>query len=112
MLQETLTYQADGLAMRSQLLFEPASAPRAGVLVFPEAFGLDEQMIARAKRLAAVGYVALACDLHGERRVVDDLQKAMTQLQPLLTTPPAHPRARARGLCWRSPHGPRLIQRA
>src|ERR1700712_267817 len=86
---ETLTYQTDGLAMKSQLFFEPASAPRAGVLVFPEAFGLGEHAISRAERLAALGYVALACDLH-------DLQGAIGLLQPLFAAP-ERTRARARG---------------
>jgi dienelactone hydrolase len=94
--QETLAYQADGLTMRSRLLFEPAPGPRAGVLVFPEAFGLDGHTIARAERFATLGYVALACDLHGEGRVVDDLQEAMTQLQPLFDDP-TRTRARAAG---------------
>ena len=93
---ETLPYQADGLAMRSQLFFEPASAPRAGVLVFPEAFGLGEHAISRAERLAALGYVALACDLHGEGRVVDDLQEALGLLEPLFADP-SRTRARAIG---------------
>jgi dienelactone hydrolase len=94
--QETLTYRADGVTMRSQLMFEPAPGPRAAVLVFPEAFGLDARAISRAERLAALGYVAVACDLHGEGRVIDDLQKAMTQLQPLFEDP-ARTRARALG---------------
>jgi dienelactone hydrolase len=93
---ETLTYDADGLTMRSQLFFEPASSPRAGVLVFPEAFGLGEHAISRARRLAAMGYVTLACDLHGEGRVVDDLQEAVGLLQPLFADP-ARTRARAAG---------------
>src|SRR3978361_579145 len=84
---ETLTYQADGLALQSQLFFEPASGPRPGVLVFPEAFGLGAHAISRAERLAALGYVALACDLHGEGQVVDDLQEAIGLLQPLLSDP-------------------------
>jgi dienelactone hydrolase len=93
---ETLTYQADGLTMRSQLFFEPGSGRRAGVLVFPEAFGLGEHAISRAKRLAEQGYVALACDLHGDGRIVDDLQEAVGLLQPLLAEP-ARTRARASG---------------
>jgi dienelactone hydrolase len=93
---ETITYEADGLTMRSHLFFEPASTPRAGVLVFPEAFGLGEPTISRAERLAALGYVALACDLHGEGRVVDDLQEAIGLLQPLLASP-SRTRARAAG---------------
>jgi dienelactone hydrolase len=93
---ETLTYQADGLTMKSQLFFEPAATPRAGVLVFPEAFGLGEHAIARAERLAALGYAALACDLHGDGRVVDDLQEAIGLLQPLFADP-SKTRARAAG---------------
>ncbi len=93
---ETLTYNADGLAMRSQLFFDPAPGPRAGVLVFPEAFGLGDHAIGRAKRLADLGYVALACDLHGEGRFVDDLQEALSLLQPLFDDP-SRTRARASG---------------
>ncbi len=96
MQHETLTYQADGLAMRSQLFFEPASGPRAAVLVFPEAFGLGEHAISRAERLAALGYVALACDLHGEGHVEDNLEAAIGLLKPLFADP-SKTRARARG---------------
>src|ERR1700744_4852775 len=84
MQHETLTYQADGLTMRSQLFFEPGSGRRAGVLVFPEAFGLGEHAISPAERLAKAGFVALACDLHGDGRVVNDLQEAVGLLQPML----------------------------
>jgi dienelactone hydrolase len=96
MRHETLTYQADGLTMKSQLFFEPAPEPRAGVLVFPEAFGLGEHAISRAERLAALGYVALACDLHGEGRVIDDLQQAIGLIGPLMSDP-SRTRERASG---------------
>ena len=94
MQHETLTYQADGLTMKSQLFFERSGEPRPGVLVFPEAFGLSEHAISRAERLASDGYVALACDLHGDGLLVDDLQQAIGLLQPLFTEP-AKTRARA-----------------
>jgi dienelactone hydrolase len=94
--QETLTYEADGLVMRSRLFYNPSDEARAGILVFPEAFGLDKHAISRAQRLAELGYVALACDLHGEGLVVDDLQQAMTMLQPLFDNP-IRTRARAIG---------------
>ena len=64
--------------------------------MFPEAFGLGEHAMSRAERLAGMGYVALACDLHGEARIVDDLQEAVGLLQPLLADP-ARTRARAAG---------------
>ena len=98
---ETLTYQADGLTMRSQLFFAPEGAApgggkRAGVLVFPEAFGLGEHAVGRARRLAELGYVALACDLHGEGRMADGLEEAIGLLQPLFADP-SRTRARAAG---------------
>ncbi len=93
---EILTYQADGLSMRSQLFFEPADGPRAGVLVFPEAFGLGAHAVSRAERLAGLGFVALACDLHGEGRVVDGLEEAIGLLKPLFADP-TRTHARAKG---------------
>jgi dienelactone hydrolase len=92
--QETLCYQADGLALRGQLFLKPAPGPRPGVLVFPEAFGLGENAMVRAERLARLGYVALACDLHGEGRFIDDLDQALDLLKPLFENP-LRTRARA-----------------
>jgi dienelactone hydrolase len=85
--EETLTYKADGLTMRSQLFFDSAPTPRAGILVFPEAFGLNSRTIGHAKWLATLGYVALACDLHGDARVIENLQESMAALQPLFDNP-------------------------
>ncbi|AXQ28503.1 dienelactone hydrolase family protein [Solimonas sp. K1W22B-7] len=45
---------------------------RPGVLVFPEAYGLNEHAIERAERLAQLGYVALAADMHGGGVVYSD----------------------------------------
>jgi dienelactone hydrolase len=64
------------------------------VLVFPEAFGLGGHALARAERLAGMGYVALASDLHGDGRLVEDLDEAIGLLQPLYAEP-ARTQARA-----------------
>ena len=93
---ETLTYQADGLTMQSRLFFEPGAGPRPGVLVFPEAFGLSAHAIGRAERLAGLGYTALACDLHGDGRLIDGLDEALGLLKPLFADP-SKTRARAGG---------------
>jgi dienelactone hydrolase len=95
MQHETLTYEADGLTMRSQLFYEPSDEPGPGVLVFPEAFGLGEHAISRAERLASEGYVALACDLHGNGMVNEDLGQAIALLKPMYDDP-SRTRARAR----------------
>ena len=85
--RETLTYQADGLTMKGELFAPDGGSARAGVLVFPEAFGLSEHAIGRAERLAEAGHVALACDLHGEALLIDDLEKAIGAIKPLYADP-------------------------
>ena len=92
---ETLTYEADGLHMVSRLYYDGRSGEaRPGVLVFPEAFGLGEHAKSRAERLAGLGYVALACDLHGEGRVFSDLGEVMPLIEALRADP-LRTRARA-----------------
>ncbi|HTD13808.1 MAG TPA: dienelactone hydrolase family protein [Chthoniobacterales bacterium] len=93
---EVLTYDADGLLMQSHLYFEDGSSRRPGVLVFPEAFGLSQHAKNQAQRLAQLGYVALACDLHGEGKLFEDLKSVGAVLEALRNEP-AHIRARAKG---------------
>lgn len=84
MTSEILRYEADGLSMESHLyLPQDISAPRPGILVFPEAFGLGDHAKSRAERLAGLGYVALACDLHGEGKLIPNLQEVMGALAPM-----------------------------
>jgi dienelactone hydrolase len=96
MQQETLRYEADGLSMKGELFVGPGSGKRAGVLVFPEAFGLNDHALTRAERLADLGYVAMACDLHGEGKVIEDLGAAIAMLDGLYADP-RKTRARATG---------------
>ena len=94
---EIIRYEADGLDMESHL-YLPAdiSKPRPGVLVFPEAFGLGDHAKGRAERLASLGYVALACDLHGGGKLISDLETVMGVIGPLMQEP-SRTRARAAG---------------
>jgi dienelactone hydrolase len=71
--------------MNSQVFYEDGTQRRPGILVFPEAFGLGGHAISRAERLAQMGYIALACDLHGDRRNITDLNAVMTLIGPLRT---------------------------
>ncbi len=96
MQHEIISYEADGLNMKSQLFFEPASQPLAGVLVFPEAPGLEDHALSRARRLATEGYVALACDLHGDGQVFYDMPQIMGLIGELAQAPDKI-RARAQG---------------
>lgn len=92
---ETLTYEADGLRMVSRLYYDAGEGgARPGVLVFPEAFGPGGHAMSRAGRLAGLGYIALACDLHGEGRVYSDLAEVMPLIEALRADP-LRTRARA-----------------
>jgi dienelactone hydrolase len=95
MFRETVIYSADGLNMRSELFVQAREQPRAAVLVFPEAYGLNTHALNRAARLAELGYAALACDLHGDALVIEDLAAAIRKLDPLVEDPS---RTRARAL--------------
>ena len=85
---DTVEYEADGLHMIGHLA-HPGGADhsgaekRPGVLVFPEAFGIGDHVKVVAGRLAALGYVALACDLHGEAKVAAGLEEALGLLAPI-----------------------------
>jgi dienelactone hydrolase len=93
---EVLTYDADGLLMQSHLYFEDGRSRRPGILVFPEAFGLSQHAKNQAQRLAGLGYVALACDLHGEGKLFED-PKSVGPIIEALRKEPVHIRARAKG---------------
>jgi dienelactone hydrolase len=82
---EDIQYTADGSQMIGSLTYDEfATVPRPGVLVFPDALGLGENAMQRAQRLTReLGYVALACDLHGQRRVYGQLEEAVPLLKPL-----------------------------
>lgn len=83
MYSQKVSYQADGLSMESQLFYEPAEGKKPGILVFPDAFGLAEPALSRARSLARLGYVALACDLHGGRQVLADMEQLTAKLGSL-----------------------------
>ena len=94
---EIVKYAADGLTMVSHLYFDDRQkGPRPAILVFPEAFGLGEHAKSRAERLAGLGFVALACDLHGNGEMVSGLPAVMAIVGPMMADP-THTHARARG---------------
>lgn len=63
-----LDYEDGGKPLRGFLVWdETLTGMRPGVLVFHENMGVTEHEKERATRLASLGYVALACDMFGER---------------------------------------------
>ena len=90
-----LDYRGDEVNLRGYLAWkDDATGPRPGVLVFHEGLGLGDFAMARARRLAELGYVALAADMFGDRRQASNLQEVATLVGGLRAEPE---KLRARG---------------
>lgn len=60
---------------------------RPGVLVAPEGGGLTDHTRSIARRLAEVGYAALAMDYYGDGKPLDDFNQVMPRLAPWFADP-------------------------
>ena len=90
-----LDYRCDEVNLRGYLAWnDNATGPQPGVLVFHEGLGLGEFAMERARRLAGLGYVALAADMFGDRRQEANLQEVATLVGGLRAAPE---KLRARG---------------
>jgi dienelactone hydrolase len=91
-----LDYRDDTETFRGFVAYDDkASEKRPGVLVFHEGLGLGEHIIERTRRVAKLGYVALAADMFGDRRQAQDLED-MRRLVGDLRNDPTKLRTRAR----------------
>jgi dienelactone hydrolase len=69
-------YRADTVNLRGYLVDgENGSGQRPGVLVFHEELGLGDFALMRTRKLAELGYVALAADMFGDRRQAHNLRR-------------------------------------
>lgn len=67
---QTLEYREEGKLLRGYLACDDSHREsRPGILVFHENTGLTDHERERATRLAELGYVALACDMFGDRAI-------------------------------------------
>jgi len=64
----TVEIPVDGVTMRAFLARPDSEVAAPAVLLFHEVFGLNDDMAEKARRFAAMGYVALAPDLYAGRR--------------------------------------------
>src|ERR1700722_8445802 len=91
-----IDYRDDAVICRGFIAYDDtASSKRPGVLVFHEGLGLGEHIVERARRVAKLGYVALAADMFGDRRQARDLED-MRGLVGDLRNEPTKLRARGR----------------
>ena len=89
-----IDYRDGAVNLRGYLAYDEAAERRPGVLVFHEGLGLGDFAMARARRLAELGYVALAADMFGDRRQARNLQEVANLVGGLRNDPET---LRARG---------------
>jgi dienelactone hydrolase len=83
-----IDYRADAVNLRGYMAYDDSVATRRpGVLVFHEGLGLGDFVMARARRLAELGYVALAADMFGDRRQARNLQEVANLVGTLRNEP-------------------------
>jgi dienelactone hydrolase len=75
---ERLQYRDGETGLIGFLAYDAArTSPCPGVLIVPEAPGINEHTERRARMLAELGYVALGVDVHGGGRFVPEMQEMM-----------------------------------
>jgi dienelactone hydrolase len=74
---KAVTYSHDGVALKGYLVWDDAqTGKRPGVLVVHEWWGINDYAKKRAEQLAGMGYVAFACDMYGDGKLVDNPKDA------------------------------------
>ncbi len=74
---KAVTYTHGGVTFKGHLAWDDAvKGKRPGVLVVHEWWGLNAYARKRAEQLAALGYVAFACDMYGEGKTTQHPKEA------------------------------------
>src|SRR6266404_2830773 len=80
MATRTLDYRDGAVNLKGYLATPDGAGARPGIVLFPEAFGIGEHVMERTRRLAALGYVALAADPYGDAAQSRDLPHAIEMM--------------------------------
>jgi dienelactone hydrolase len=70
-----VSYEAAGTSLKGHLA-TPAAPNGAGVIVVHEWWGLNDYVRGRARKLAELGYTALAADMYGDGKTADNPEQA------------------------------------
>lgn len=78
LVRQPLDYSFENQKFMGYLVYDDAfSGQRPGIVVYPEWWGLNDNMKLRADQLAELGYVALAADMYGDGKMATDAKMAM-----------------------------------
>lgn len=86
--EENITYSGDGITMDGYVVYDAnKEGLRPAVLVVPEWWGLNDYPKMRARKLAELGYIAMAIDVYGNGKTVDNPDDAGKMATPFYQNP-------------------------
>ncbi|HEX9511093.1 MAG TPA: dienelactone hydrolase family protein [Puia sp.] len=86
--EENVTYTGDSISMNGYVVYDDSNkSKRPAVIVVPEWWGLNDYPKMRAKKLAELGYVAMAIDMYGDGKIADNPDSAKKFSGPLYMSP-------------------------
>ncbi|HVZ97083.1 MAG TPA: dienelactone hydrolase family protein [Chitinophagaceae bacterium] len=75
--EQAVTYLIDGKTYDGYVYFDSGNTnKRPGIIVVPEWWGLNDYPRMRAKKLAELGYIAMAADMYGDGKLGTDPKSA------------------------------------
>ena len=81
--EEDVTYTRNGVTMKGYVVYDAnKEGKRPAVLVVPEWWGLVDYPKMRARKLAELGYIAMAIDMFGNGKVAGNPDEAMKATGP------------------------------
>jgi dienelactone hydrolase len=86
--EENVNYTADGVLLKGFVAYDQnQKGKRPAVLVVHEWWGLNDYAKMRARKLAELGYIAIAVDIFGDGKVASNPQEAQNLTKPFYSNP-------------------------
>jgi dienelactone hydrolase len=86
--EENVTYTSDGVVMKGYVAWDQnQKGKRPAVLVVHEWWGLNDYAKMRTRKLAELGYIAMAVDIFGNGKIAANPQEAQDLTKPFYQNP-------------------------
>ncbi len=86
--EEMVTYSSDGLQFKGFVAYsQNVTGKRPAILIVPEWWGLNDYIKMRARKLAELGYIAMAIDIYGDGKIAANPTEAQELTAPFYKDP-------------------------
>jgi dienelactone hydrolase len=86
--EETISYQVDGVTVNGYIAYDDnLKGKRPAILVVPEWWGWNDYVKMRARKLAELGYIAIALDIYGNGKIATNPKEAQESATPFYQNP-------------------------